>query len=345
MILSTALCQAMPGDGLVAALNFELPGDGSIPEWIELIPAGNPLTGRDGRSWPNPDPDAVVARTRAMARDVPVDVEHATELKAPQGDHAPAIAWVKQLEVRDGSIWAQVDWLEHGLYLLTSRSYRYFSPVFKFRRDTGEISHITSVGLTNQPNLFISALNRQQSNPEESTVKEFFKALCIALGLGAELNHEKKEDQDKALTALNQMKSDLGTARNSVNNPPLDKFVPRADHDSALQSAVNRYQQAEQKLAEIETSGLNEKIETAINAALSAGKITPATVEYHTAQCRQEGGLDRFNKYLEAAPVIAEPSNMDQRQPGSGSDTALNAEQEKIAGMFGNSAEDLKKYG
>ena len=237
-ITATALCHALPDAGLVAALNYELPSDGSMPEWIELIPAGDPLTGRDGRTWPNANPDQVVARTKAMARDVPVDVEHATELKAPKGEHAPAVAWVKELEVRSGSIWARVDWLEHGRYLLTSRSYRYFSPVFKYHRDTGEISHITSIGLTNQPNLFISALNREQSNQEESTV-DFFKALCAALGLSTELNHEKKEDQDRVLTALNQMKSELGTALNTAANPALDKFVPRADHDSAMQTAVN----------------------------------------------------------------------------------------------------------
>ena len=38
-----------------------------------------------------------------------------------------------------------------------------------------------------------------------------------------------------------------------------------------------------------------------IEAALGAGKITPATVEYHKASCRQDGGLERFRDFVKAA--------------------------------------------
>lgn len=39
------------------------------PLWVELIPIGEQIEGRDGRSWFNDD--------------LPIDIEHSTELKAP----------------------------------------------------------------------------------------------------------------------------------------------------------------------------------------------------------------------------------------------------------------------
>lgn len=339
-IYIAALCQAQPGQ-LVAALNFELPSDGSIPEWIELIPAGQVVTGRDGRTWKNPDPQAIVERTRRLGRDIPVDIEHATELKAPQGEPAPAVGWINEMEVRDGAVWGRVKWNDHGRYQLVSGSYRYISPVFMYSKGDRVISHIASVGLTNQPNLFLTALNREQNHQEDSTVNELLKALCAFLGLPTDLDFDKKEEQDKVMAALNQMKSDLATARNSANNPSLEKFVPRSDYDTAL----NRAKTAEESLAKIKSDALEAEIETAINSALAAGKITPASVDYHKAQCRAEGGLDRFKAYAEASPVVCDPSDLGQRKPGGDEGKALNAEQRKVAEMMGLTEEDLKKYG
>ena len=42
--------------------------------------------------------------------------------------------------------------------------------------------------------------------------------------------------------------------------------------------------------------------------------------------------------------MIGDPSTMDNKRPED-KGTALNAEEQRIAGMFGNSIEDLQKYG
>ena len=67
-------------------------------------------------------------------------------------------------------------------------------------------------------------------------------------------------------------------------------------------------------------------------------------MDYHKAQCRSEGGLERFKTFVESSPAITGDSGLgDRKVPGA--DKALNAETLKIAGMMGNSEEDLKKYG
>lgn len=127
---------------------------------------------------------------------------------------------------------------------------------------------------------------------------------------------------------------------NRADNPSLEKFVPRADFDAALAKASN----AEQALAAIKAEQLDVAVNSAITQALQDGKITPATAEYHKAQCRQEGGLERFTAYCAAAPVIAGGSGLEGKKV-DGESKALNAEQQQIATMFGNTVEDLEKYG
>ena len=143
-----------------------------------------------------------------------------------------------------------------------------------------------------------------------------------------------------ALNHIAKMKSDQTIALNQAQNPPLDKFVPRADY----QVALNRAESAENGLKEVKQAELDVAINSEIDGALKAGKITPATKDYYIAQCRQEGGLEKFKEFVKLAPAVAGDTGLDDKHPGTG-DLALNSEQQKVADLFGNSAEDLKKYG
>ncbi|KMQ74010.1 phage protease [Marinobacter subterrani] len=326
--LSKALnTEPAPGERL--ALNVELPA-GEVPEWVELLPAGEVLVGRDGRTWRNPNPQAVVDQFNLRGMDLVIDWEHATEHRAPKGEDAPAAAWVKEMEVRDGSVWGRTEWTPKAAQQLEAKAYRYLSPVFLFTRDERQIVRLTSAGLTNQPNLALTALN-QQTHQEDFPV---WKDLLKKLGLPEDAT------EAQAITALNQVQADLETAKNREANPSLDKYVPRADFDQAQQRAAN----AEQQLEGLKKQREDEAIETAINQALEDRKIAPATVEYHKAQCRTEGGLERFKAFVESAPVVAGDSGLDGRKV-PGADKALNAETLQIASMMGNSEEDLKTYG
>ncbi|ATW30227.1 hypothetical protein BJP41_07750 [Candidatus Williamhamiltonella defendens] len=61
------------------------------PLCVELIPVGEQITGRDGRSWVNDHPQGMVDAFQANHADLPIDIEHATELKAPKGDPALSV--------------------------------------------------------------------------------------------------------------------------------------------------------------------------------------------------------------------------------------------------------------
>lgn len=305
---------------LVVALNA-LPLSSDLPNYMLLAPAGR-FVGRDGREYLNDNPAGVLAHFQAMKLPVVVDYEHGSELLAPGGHQAPAAGWIEELVERDGAILGRVDWTERAQAMLQAREYRYFSPALLIDRDAEppRVRGIKSVGLTNQPNLDVPALNTPQP-PKERTMD---KAIRQALGLNDEAT------ADDAVAAINTLKGERDTALNRSATPSLDLFVPRADYDTAL----NRAATAEQQLADQRQAQHDAAIETVIQGALDAKKITPATVEYHRAQCATDGGLERFKAYIDQAPTVAADSGIGKGKPPA-SAPQLNAEQAHVAKILG----------
>jgi phage I-like protein len=85
---------------------------------------------------------------------LPLDYDHATEWDA----FAPAAGWLKQFEVRDGAIWAHIEWTDKGRRAVASKEYRYISPVFRWNERTGEVMQLLRAALTNNPNLQSTAI-------------------------------------------------------------------------------------------------------------------------------------------------------------------------------------------
>lgn len=303
---------------------------GEVPEWVPLIPAGE-VVGRDGRTWINDKPEVILESFSELDRDLPIDIEHSTEHKAPKGEPAPAVAWIKELENRDGEIWGKTEWNATGKQLVGEQAYRYLSPVILYQPSSGTIVGLTSVAVTNQPNFKLSALNHQGGDQlQEENV--MLKALLAALAL------PENATEAEAVAKIQVLNSDLATANNRAANPSLETFVPRADYDTAL----NRATVAETAIAAIKKETLEADVEYALNQALNYGKITPATKEYHKAQCMQEGGLALFTAFCSAAPVIGDDSDLNKKDPEDGK-KSLNAQEKQICENLAISEEDYLK--
>jgi len=285
------------------------PLDGSPPpDWIQLLPAGPAITGADGRAWTLPDPAALLREFTARNEPMVVDYEHSSEHRAPHGLDAPAAGWVDRLEARNGAIWGHVDWTPKAAQQIASKEYRFLSPVFTYAKTDARIVALVSAGLTNQPNLNLTALNQEQSRMD-------LTAITAALGLAA------GADIAAIVAAITALKSEgENAAAMNRTQPDLDKFIPRPDYDAALNRAAN----AEQKLAEIATAQLNQQIETALNTALKAGQICPATVEFYRAGCQKDGGLVAFNQFLKTAPpVLGATPHLDGKPPAATDDAVI----------------------
>lgn len=317
---------------VAVALNVE---GGAAPEWVELIPAGHDVIGRDGRAWINPDPAAVVLASRAGGQPLPLDWEHATEVRAPKGEEAPAAAWIEELEVREnGSIWGRADWTPRGAAQVAGREYRFLSPVFAFDAATRAIKRLVSAALTNTPNLVLTALNREEGADITRELKE--TSLTLAQRLAAALGLSADTGDDAIVAAVTEAR-----AANRPATPDLTNFAPRADLDAAL----NRAQTAETERDALRKEKTDAAIETAINGALDAGKIVPASAETYRAMCREDGGLERFTALVATLPVIAgaAESRAQNKVEKADGKSSLTDEERAVCRALGQSEDDFLK--
>lgn len=79
---------------------------------------------------------------------------------------------------------------------------------------------------------------------------------------------------------------------------------------------------------------METEIEREIHTALEQKKITPATAEYHRAQCRAEGGLERFAAFVQAAPEVAADALLSNKQPENVANS-LFPEERALCGAMG----------
>jgi len=255
--------------------------NGAPPEWIQLVPAGS-FHGRDGRGpYVLSDPEAVVAATNAirMRAGVPIDYDHATDFGAPQGNPAPAAGWITDFAIRDGAIWGRVEWTERAASAIRAHEYRYISPVFQYAPSDGIITRLLRAGLTNNPNLYLTAISA--AGDEESKMDEFLKQLREMLGLAADAS---TDDILKALSAM--MAADRTDAAASQR---------AGNFDPARYVAVAEFQQALTELNALKMQRAREKAEHAVDDAIRAGKLVPAHREWAIAYCAADpNGFDTF---------------------------------------------------
>jgi phage I-like protein len=436
----------------LALCQIELTADGKLPEWIPLVPAGDAdglVKALDGRKFYNKDPQAVVDAFNKSPLDLPVDLEHSTEIKAPNGEPAPAYVWVDTMEVRgSGEIWGHVkEWTPKGGELVRNKEYRYISPAFLFEKATKIITDIVSAALTNRPALDMPAIARQKAlaaqwttayindladsaflhiesggkkDSEGKTVPRSLRhfpykdasgkidlphlrnaiaripqakiegldadalqkkaqrllkqaqpsranasmeatmdreKLIAKLGLTAEATDEQIMAELDKLKAgpeaeLQTVKTELETTRAKLKsteqelanarsaNPSLDKFVPRSDHDAV----VAKCKALEKEKGDVEKAAFQKEVDVEIDAAMKAGKVTPATKDFYVAACSTKEGLDKFKEFVKAATSIGNPSRLETDPPPvPTSDARMSAEEEKIAASFGMTREDYLK--
>ena len=161
----------------------------------------------------------------------------------------------------------------------------------------------------------------------------------LAAAIRAALGLPETATEDEAVAAIKALKEAKETALNSEKAPSLQLYVPRDDYNALEQRAIN----AEQQLKQRAEDELKTAINTEIDAALKAGKITPATVDYHRKACNQEGGLEQFREYVKAAPSVTAPF-VPAGPAGEQNKTALNAEQQQAARMFGMTDDQYLKH-
>lgn len=327
-----------PRDPLtVLAASIDLPDAAGAPEWVHLLPtAKGQINTFDGRGpYDVTNAEAIIAASMANPRGIPVDVNHATQLAAPEGREAPAYGWVKEMEVRNDGVWGRVEWTGAGRALVADKAYRGISPVITVHADRKTVALIPTISLVNKPNLRgLTALHQETS-------MDLMAKLAKALGLSDGATEEailaaiadmkgKKTDPDMVAmqSALTEMGTVLGIegANATAIVAAVKGKVVSADALTALQAEVTT----------LKTNSKRAASEGFIDGEIAkkrAGLNATTRDTYVTLHMEQP---DVAKKLVEAMPMLGDAGVNTQPKPDAeGKLTALNAEQTRAATMLG----------
>ncbi len=301
------------------------------PEWIELLPAGI-FHGRDGRGpFRLDEPASVIEATRALKMEagIPIDYDHATDFAAPEGRPAPAAGWIRELQVRDGALWGRVEWTERAAQAILAREYHYISPVFQYSRADGRVIRLLRAGLTNNPNLYLTAISaagdEEYQDMEES--EHFLNQLRQMLGTGADASCEQIVE-----TVGNLIAAARETAQNASGADPA-RYVDVAEFKKAVT-----------ELNALRAERAREKAEHQVSEAIRAGKLVPAQREWAVSYCAADP--EAFRSFVGRQPAMLagemlapEPAALHAARPESGA--ALTAVESAICSALGVAAADF----
>jgi phage I-like protein len=248
------------------------------PEWVHLIPAGT-FSGRDGRGPYRLDAEAVLAAFAAHGADLPIDYDHQSLTAEEKVGPVPAAGWIKALESRADGIWARVEWTPRAAGLLVDKEYRYLSPVFRHRVKDGVVTELTGAGLTHNPNLYLQAAASQKEN----TIMTLPDKLAALLGVSADCAEEE------AVAACQRLIDERNAAHGRQPDPA--EYVPVAMH-----------RQVADQLAALQAEIARREAEAAVEAAMSARKVSPGLKDWALAYATRD--LEGFRAFAAAAPEL-----------------------------------------
>ena len=267
----------------------------TAPEWIELLPAGV-FYGRDGRGpFRLDDPTAVITSTTALQMNagIPIDYDHATDFGAPEGRPAPAAGWIRELEVRGGAVWGRVEWTARAQSSIVAREYRYVSPVFQFDPKDGVVTRLLRAGLTNNPNLHLTAIAASRTAAAHNQTKDEQMEFPTQ-----ELRELLNLDSDATVADVLAKVRELRAAGDAASSQSTSTHA----HDPAHYVAIAEFERALTELNALKADRARERAAHTVEDAIRAGKIVPAQREWAIAYCAADAR--GFNAFAARQPSI-----------------------------------------
>ncbi len=347
-------------DVAVIASAIALPvQDGAPAKRFRIVPFGT-FKGRDGRGpWHLRDKahaEQVIAATKAFLNGVEmlVNYDHQTEYAAVPGvgGVAKAAGWINPgtLEVGEDGIYASAEWTAPAEAALQAREYRYYSPHFRARPGTGDLTRIVNVGLTNSPNIEVSALASQEAGAfnEGSSMKKIAMLLSAsaltALGLKADSEDEAAinaidkliEDAGKDATVLASVRTKFKLADDAGEEAVLAAIATAAtpgEPDPSKYVPIDALKDVQTKLGQLQ----EDKVLAAVDAAIEDGKLTPAQKDWALKLGKQDIG--ELNSFLATAPAFKGGKVIDGK-PGEET-SKLTEEERVVCSVMGWSEEEF----
>ncbi|MCX5512271.1 hypothetical protein C3941_09385 [Kaistia algarum] len=279
---------ATPSIGYFATLSA-LPVVGDVaPEWVQLFPASPAFETRDGRHFRIDDPAQLASVFTSEATEIPVDINHATEIRAPKGEEAEPVGWIKEIAIRAGLLCGRVEWTDKGK--AAAKAYRYVSPSFNHDK-SGLVTRIRSLALVAVPALAEMPALAAAHNAEPSELP--MKSIALALGL------TEAADEASCLSALTTLKT--ATVAKTIHDETVATLSATKTTLETLQASVRK-----------------GKVDALIEGALKAKKILPAQKDHYVGLCSTDAGLAQVEQLIAASPAQLAASGLDDRSAEDG---------------------------
>lgn len=307
-------------------------GKVTLPEWIHIMPAGPLVEARDGRSFQVIDLLGVAAKTELP---LVIDWDHESEWGKTR-----AGGWVEELRVQDSAdgempragIWGRTTWTPEGEADVAARAYRFLSPVLILASESRDVQQIVSVAMTNRPALRMHGLDSfrerlsQQFGPladaqgGEMDAKSV-SAIRSAFGL-------KADADDAAILNAATTAANAATSLREANSLLTTQLSAAQTKVTALEGQLTERTKAE----------FASKVESLLEQAAKAGKVTPADAEDWRKFClKSEDNLAMFEKTI--LPNLAEKAG-ESAPPPKGETLPKGSYDSKKLAAYGVSAEE-----
>ncbi|MFW6027558.1 MAG: phage protease, partial [bacterium] len=235
---------------------------------------------------------------------------------------------------------------------IDAREFRYISPTWivpRVKSGVLKIIRIENVSLLNNPALTLPAL--AGADPEGDPSMDELKKLLEALGLDPDTDIDKAVETAEAMAAGHEHLTAAIEAAGVKTTNELPEAVKRlaekaeagkredtgketaevSDLRQKLETANAQVDSLVKKVATLETAHATDKAAAAVDAAIEAGKLTPAqrawALDY--AKANAEG----FEAFVKAQPTIVKPGREPREKPDPAAITVTDEDKASAAAM------------
>ena len=332
------------------------------PDTFQVLPFGRiDIEGEPPAYLDDGSMDSIIANFERRGNRMVVDYEHQTLMDV----QAPASGWISQM-INKGKqgLWAAVEWTDKAKEYIANKEYLYFSPVFWVSAKERKVVAIKNIALTNDPKVnHLRPIIAKLAWPDEYKSKTDNKGEIIMIaklkklfGLAEDAGEEKVGEAVEAVVAKN-----TELEKKAKETPPkivackevLDVLKLTKDADATMVvAAIGSLGKVDDVAKELslqvaklskELSGMKQSDLTAI--ALKDGKTSPEELEKWGNDLALRDP-EKFRLIVLSRPEgSVVPVDQLRKKQTRTDDVIADEAVLNVAKMFGNTPDDIKKYG
>lgn len=336
------------GAGGRARLAISIEGD-EVPTEFRIFRFGLNQSEKGTFLFDQRSADMVMAEYAAHGKPLLMDFNHGTTYSTPTPEMAVSAGEFTPSIKADGLYATAIKWTDRASKMLTAKEYRLFSPYFNHEGTDQEgvrrVTRLINCALTNLPALDhiepLMAADAKGDDPMECKA-------CDALS-------KQLSVKDEELTAL---RAEITSLKGAVTAPAalrasVLKLTGKDSDESALgvleahKHSHGEVADLKRKLTEIETAKLSAEFATALDKAVTDGKVAPAQKSFWEGIAKEDGfgkATARLTAFAETATALTVGAGGDGDKRPPAAKLTMGAEQKDMVATLGWTPEKLAAF-